>query len=181
MNDRNVKKRRAARFAALAAALFAAAAFAPAQAEHVQGETPFFAGVPLESLASGAPAQSINSTRLVWGTSLSVDALSLGSAGRLSVRLADIEWPEALQSMSLLVTDLDGLWQKLEGPGALTIDLSGPAKLFVAVFARSDGKNSPGLYQLRADFSPVPLPAALWLLLSGVGGLAAFRRKTRET
>jgi predicted Rossmann-fold nucleotide-binding protein len=77
----------------------------------------------------------------------------------------------------LLITDLDNLWTRLDGSGNLLINVSGPTQLFAAVFARSE-QGDVGVYNLQASFSPVPLPAAGWLLLSGLGALGALRRKS---
>lgn len=162
------------------ACLLGAMSFA-ARADYVPAHTPTYAGVPLPELARQGPLSSINTTNVVWGSSLSVYSLAASSAGQLTVRLSDIAWPDALSSLSLLVTDLNTVWERETGSGDWLIDLSGPATLYVAVFAKSVDKYTPGLYQLRADFAPVPLPAAVWLLLSGIGGLALFRRETVTT
>lgn len=151
---------------------------AVAHAEYVDLDTPFAQGAPLQSLLQGSTpgGTSIRTTQLVWGTSLAVNSLSLPSAGVLSIKLTDIKWTETLDSLSLLVTDLDNLWTRLDGSGNLLINVSGPTQLFAAVFARSEQGNV-GVYNLQASFSPVPLPAAGWLLLSGLGALGALRRK----
>lgn len=148
-----------------------------AHAEYVDMESPFDQGAPLQSLVQGSTdGASIRTTQLVWGTSLAVNSLSLPSAGVLSIKLTDIGWTETLDSLSLLITDLDDLWTRLDGAGSLLVNVSGPTQLFATVFASSK-QGGVGVYNLQASFSPVPLPAAAWLLLSGLGALGALRRK----
>src|SRR5688500_9686915 len=110
-----------------------------ARAENVQAETPWFSGVPLQSMVKGPAGTSINNTQLVWGTSLTVNSLAATGRGYVTVRLTDIGWPQALQSMSVLVSDLDSIWHKIDGSNAndLIFSMSGAAKLFVAVCAQS--------------------------------------------
>jgi hypothetical protein len=181
MKGKSIKNRTALRVTSCIAVLLGAVSLSTiARAEYVQCETPFTQGAPLQSLLQGSTnvGSSFHATQVVWGASLAVNALSLPGAGTLTVKLADIKWTETLQSLSLLVTDLDNVWQRLDGAGNLLVNVSGPTKLFVAVFARSaDG--SVGLYNIQTSFAPVPLPAAGWLLLSGLGGLGALRRKRK--
>lgn len=150
-----------------------------ARADYVPVETPFTQGAPLKSLlqASTAGGSSLNTTQVVWGTSLTVNQLSLPSAGVLSIKLSDIGWTESLSSLSFLVTDLDSVWQRIDGTGSLLVNVSGPTQLFAAVFA-SSVTEGVGLYNLQASFAPVPLPAAGWLLLSALGGLGILCRKS---
>lgn len=149
---------------------------ASARAEYVQCETPFISGASLDSLAGGVTGSSLNTHRLVWGSAASVSALSVAGKGTVHVSLTDMGWTQALSSLDLLVTDMNGVWKSRNGAGDILVDVDGPTKLFAAVFATSDG-TVPGLYSLRANFTPVPLPAAVWLLLSAIGGLTVFKRK----
>jgi hypothetical protein len=50
-----------------------------------------------------------------------------------------------------------------------------PAGTYV-IEVRGDVTGSSGAYSGTFQLSPVPLPAAVWLLISGLGGLAGFAR-----
>ena len=181
-NHRKVSRTR--RIVGAAAIVLAAIGVSTAaRAEYVLGESPFSGGAPLQSLLNGPMGSSFNNSQIVWGASLSVTGMQTASAGTVSIKLADIGWTETLQSLSLLVTDLNGIWQRLDGPGSLNIDVSGPTQLFAGVFARS-AAGQIGFYTLHSTFTavaPVPLPAAAWLLISGLAGLSATRRKNTAT
>ena len=67
---------------------------------------------------------------------------------------------------------------QLEAPGSLTFEHQRRrASYFATVYGVADPNFGSGLYSLNLSYAPVPLPAAAWLLLSG---LALLRRQTNR-
>lgn len=155
-----------------------------AHAGYVKMESPYDSGAPIESIAEPVTSGMPNITQFVWGSDLNVSSFMVESAGQLTVKLTDIAFPSALTELTLLLTDTNGMWEKfvIAPSGSLleTFDIAGPTKMFAAVFARSAGGEAPGLYNLSASFAPVPLPAAAWLLLSGLVAVGAASRRKKH-
>ncbi|MEM9394486.1 MAG: VPLPA-CTERM sorting domain-containing protein [Pseudomonadota bacterium] len=79
---------------------------------------------------------------------------------------------------SLLLNDVDVL-DVNGGSGEFTFWARSGMDSFVLDAADPDGTSRENL-RWSVEVSPVPLPAAGWLLLAGVGGLAAMKRKKRN-
>jgi hypothetical protein len=117
-------------------------------------------------------------------TTPQIESLNITSPGTLTVTLGDLGWPKMLSSLSFAVTNATSVLAQMTGVGSLVYDVTSPGAFFAAVYAQPDASVGTGLYHINVDFSPaapppppVPLPASVWMLLSGVCGFAALRGK----
>lgn len=119
----------------------------------------------------------------ISGTQSTVYSLAAPSAGTLTVKLDNLAWPARLSSLSFALTTATGVLQTLSGEGQVTLDVSNPGTYYAIVSGTAQGRWNIGMYSLNIAFSqlggpaPVPLPGALWLLLSGFAGLLGLTRR----
>lgn len=119
------------------------------------------------------------------GSQTDMTSFQVTGAGTLSVYLSDMQWPVPLQSLTASILGNDGVlgsWTESSGTtsGEFSAQVSGAGTFdaFVAAVAGQVASGfSLGVYSIRVAFTPavtpVPLPAALDLLLGGLGLLGA--------
>jgi len=137
------------------------------------------------SCAVFARAETLLDQNVMVSTSTGpkVDPLSFASTGKLSITVSDLQWPQALSSLSFTISNTTTVLARWAGVGRLDFDVISPGALFATVFASPDSSVGVGLYHINVAFAAgpvgptVPLPASMWLLLSGVCGFAALRGK----
>jgi hypothetical protein len=137
-----------------------------------------------------APTILLGQTTLVVGTQATVDSFNTPGAGTVTVSLANLAWPAPLSALSFSATSANQvLWSTggsaMEtGGGSFQVNSGGT--YFAHIMATTSGSGpwgNYGLYSLLMTFtpgnSPVPLPAAGWLLLTGMFVLAGLARAAR--
>ncbi len=123
-------------------------------------------------------------TSLVTRTTISTIELDIAAPGTLTFSLTDLNWPGLLDSLSFCLTDATHSLGKLvlgdQTQASWVYEVTAPGTLYATLFAKPDALAKAGMYHATVTYqSAVPLPAAIWFLLSGMAGLAAFRPKQK--
>lgn len=119
---------------------------------------------------------------VVGGQQTTRAAFTIPTAGKIIITLRDLVWPAALESLTFCLTDAPEtkVFTSLTGPGEYTFDIGSSGQFFGWITTVAQGSADLGRYSVDISLVPVPLPAALGLLLSGLAGLALLRRRRSQ-
>ncbi len=155
----------------------------PAQANVVQPDSAGFikGGFIKDTRLAPAPANVVltDSVGFIRGTQIFTDTFDVATSGVLTVSLSAIPWLDTLQDLNCFASSPSG--------GVLSGTFNGniesikvrPGDISVNWYGTAAGTFGVGAYALQVDFQPVPIPASLPLLLSGLGVLWGLKRSRR--
>ena len=102
------------------------------------------------------------------------DTFTVIDASPYMAILTDFEFPEPMAQSGMAVTTATELLGSLNAPGSFNFDAT-PGDYFVSFFGEAGASTSYGMYGI--EISQVPLPAAVWLLGSGLIALVGVGRR----
>lgn len=120
------------------------------------------------------------------GTQSFSDTFNLTAPGTLTVTLSNVAWPAPLANLNFLLSSDSGLMGPEMGAGTYTFNIVAGGNVFAQWFGTAQGPLNAGVYGLKIEFealggTPVPLPASVVLLLSGLALLLWQGRRMRGT
>ena len=105
------------------------------------------------------------------------DTFTVIDDGTYRAVLTDFEFPEPMAQSGMAVTTATELLGSLNAPGSFTFEAT-PGEYFVSFFGEAGASTSYGMYGI--EISQVPVPAAVWLLGSGLIGLVGVARRRKH-
>jgi hypothetical protein len=122
----------------------------------------------------------LDQTQFLSGQQAYVQSFSLSGPGTLTVSLTNVPWPQQLANLGVVLSSSGGLLAPVMGSGTESIKIKSGMTLFAQWFGTAQGALDTGVYSLSIKFqaagTPVPLPASLVLLVSGLLALVWQRR-----
>jgi hypothetical protein len=130
---------------------------------------------------SSSPSSLVlyDGTTLYSAVSFTRIEINLASPGPVRVSLTDLVFPEAAGILSFALVRDGQVLGTLGTPGTLDVAVGGPGKLFAYTFAVASPGGGVASYHLSIE-QPIPLPASLWLLLSGATWAGWIGRRNRS-
>jgi hypothetical protein len=115
----------------------------------------------------------------IQGQQSFVQSFDITTAGTLTVSLADIPWLDTVSNLNFFLTTAGGTVGTSMGAGTESIGV-GPGVVYAHWFGDANGAFGVGAYGIKLMFqpgsvTPVPLPGALFLLLSALAALVGVR------
>lgn len=142
---------------------------------------PLFYPTPYAFTLDGSGYESVN---FFMGTTYESRKFNVLEAGTYQLTIADLVFPLPLASIGVAVTTAQDKLSEIFGSGSTLVDLSAGTH-YLNYFAQAQDFNDLGLFGMTfrmhgSGVSQVPVPAAAWLLGTGLIALAGFTRKRRS-
>jgi hypothetical protein len=109
------------------------------------------------------------------------DSFSVSTPGTLTVTVTDVPWLDTVTNLSFFMSSPTGaVGSTLNGAGTESITLNSPGTYSANWFGNAQGLYDLGVVGVNIEFrpngTPVPLPASIILMLSGLGIVFAWPR-----